>query len=96
MTETNNATSIHEATATGEQIFDIVKTMEPALFGVPRAHGIIACLTIALTLMEPRLTPEELQAGVRGASEWICLFLSTCESMTEQTGEEVTSKILMN
>ena len=67
---------ISEARATGEEIYEVVSRVEPALVGVPRGHAVIAMLSIAVTIMNPDITPEKLQQAVQGASQWICLFLS--------------------
>lgn len=72
----NHEPIISEATATGEEIFEIVTRIEPALMGVSRGNAVIATLSIAVTLMNPDISPEQLGAAVSGASRWICLFLS--------------------
>lgn len=68
-------TQIVETTASGDEIKAIVELLEPALIGTQRTHGIMACISMSLILMEPDLTPDQLQEGVRKVSEYICLFL---------------------
>lgn len=67
---------IGEAHASGEEIFELVSKIEPTLYGVERGKALIACLSIAVTIMNPDIEPEQLQECVSGASKWICLFLA--------------------
>ena len=77
-------TMISTAHATGEEIFEIASRIEPALIGVPRGHAVISMLSIAITIMNPDISPEKLQEGVKGASEWICLFLADDPSQGQE------------
>ena len=70
---------ISEASATGEEIHAIVSALEPVLLGVPRSSAIIACLSIAITSMNPDISAEQLQAGVKEVSQFICMFLEEVE-----------------
>ena len=80
-----------ESFATGSEIFEVIQKLEPALDGVPRAHVVIAALSIALTVMHPNLSPEEIQAGVREVSQFICLWLSTTDTVK---GEMPTIEVM--
>ncbi len=71
-----NTGMIEEVTATGEEIHAIVAGMGPFLITIPRGHAVIACLSIAITAMNPNITADELQAGVKGCSEWISLYVT--------------------
>ena len=75
MNDTNREL-IQETKATGAEIDEILKAIEPGLMNRPRHHVLIACLSIAVLIMHPDISPEKLQEGVKGASQWICLFLS--------------------
>lgn len=77
---------VSEARATGEEVYQLVCQIEPILIGVDRAKAIMACLSIALILQNPDLTPQEIQEGVRGASQWMCLYLSTTKSASDALG----------
>lgn len=66
---------IEEFVTTGEQVYGVVSKMEPVLEGVSRKLAIVACLSIAITLMDPSIEPEDIQAGVREASQHLCLWL---------------------
>lgn len=68
---------IHESQVSGEEISRIVKQIEPSLDGIPRAHGIIALLSLAIIAMYPDITPEDLTMGVKEVSRHICLLLDT-------------------
>jgi hypothetical protein len=72
---------ITHATASVDEIFNIISALEPVLMEATtnRGHAIIACLSIAVSLQNPNVTPEQLHDAVDGASKWICLFLSEQE-----------------
>ena len=72
---------LHETSATGAEIQEIVDTVGPILEQWPRSHVLIACISIAILLTHPNITPEELQKGVKGTSQWICAFLGAEDSM---------------
>lgn len=75
---------VSQAVATGEEIHKIVSAIEPILVNVDRAHIIIACLSIALTVSKPDITPEQLQAAVRDTSQYICMILEEVDPSTPQ------------
>ena len=81
---------IHETSATGAQIQDIVDAVGPVLEQWPRSHVLIACISIAILLTYPDITPEQLKRGVKGASQWICMFLEA----EDETGK--IPKALLN
>ena len=66
---------ITETSATGEEIGTIVHRLEEALDGAQRGHAIISCLSMVLIMMNPLITPEQLQSGVKDVSQFICLLL---------------------
>lgn len=70
---------IEEVTASGEEILNIVEAIEPILSKVPRAQACMACLATAISMMNPNLTARELQEGVKGASEWVCTYVTGIE-----------------
>ena len=78
----NETSEVIVVSANGEDIFQIVQRLEHAMGEVPRAHAVIAALSIAVTMQKPDITEEKLQEAVKGASQWICMFLS----MEESTG----------
>jgi hypothetical protein len=68
---------IVESAATGEEIEAIIaQRLVPAIADLDRSKVMLSLLTFFFVLMKPDLTPKELKDGVRGASQWICLFLS--------------------
>ena len=81
---------IQEIYATGMDVHNIVEKIEPVLAGLPRGHVLIALMTMAIIIQHPEITPEQLQEGVKGLSQWMALFLST----TDESGE--TPKELLN
>lgn len=75
---------IVESTATGQEIADIVAGVQEALLGVPRGHAIIACLSMALILQNPDISPEQLQSGIKDVSRYVCLLLEGEETPLEK------------
>lgn len=72
-------TTLVETGATGHQIQDLVDRMVRALPDTaPRAHVTIACFSLVLMIMKDNITPDEIMTGVKGLSEYACLFLSGC------------------
>lgn len=70
-------TNLIESQATGTQIQHLVDRFVSSLPDqAPKSHVVIACLTLAIILMKDEVTSEQIQAGVKGMSEWACLFLS--------------------
>ncbi len=67
---------IESDSATGEEVYEVVAKIEPNLVGVSRKLAIIACIAIAVTAMNPDMTEDEVQEGVKGCSEWIALYAS--------------------
>jgi len=79
---------IGHAVATGEEINNIVTKIEDVLQDAPRGHAIISCLSLVLILMNPLLTPQELQTGVKDVSQYICCWLEGT-SGTQDEGDKV-------
>lgn len=75
---------IVETTATGEEINVLVTAIEDTIMGAPRGHGIIALLSLTLMLMNPDITPDELQQGVRDTSQFICMLVEDAATGVEQ------------
>ena len=75
-----------EQAISGDEFYAVVKELQPILSRVERRVAVSACLGSALTIQEPDLTLKEVYDGIRGASEWICLFLSTTDAAREARG----------
>ncbi len=70
--------SIVETRATGADVERLIRLkLLPAIADEDRSLILISLMTLTLTLMKPDITGEEIQDGVKGMSEWMCLFLST-------------------
>lgn len=65
---------IEEVAVSGEEIHNLCMELEPHL-GANKQAALIACLSIAIAIMDPNVSQEEIREGVSGASKWICLFL---------------------
>ena len=63
--------------ATGKDIESIVSAMESCLIGRNSSHITMACLAVALIIQEPNLAPQQLADGIRGASEWIAMYVGS-------------------
>jgi len=68
--------TISQVEVDGDQVYQVILGIEPALEGVPRTHGIIATLSIATMLMHPGISQDRLHDCVKGASEFIALFVA--------------------
>ena len=76
---------IIQTTATGEEVKTIInQRLLPAIVDLERSPVLMALMTLTLTLMKPSITADELIEGVRGLSQWACLFLET-DSLTDET-----------
>lgn len=72
--------NIIESHATGEEIEHLIANkLLPAVINEERHKVVIALLTFAITLLKPTVTAEEVQSGVKGCSQWLCLHLSESE-----------------
>lgn len=59
--------------------------MEKLFEGMTRSHVLMACLAESILLQHPGITPTDLSAGIKGASEWIAMYLGTTELPSEPT-----------
>lgn len=72
-------TGVVETQAQSQDVEALADRLIPHLEGKERGLAAITLLTLVLSIMNPNITPEEIQTGVRGASEWLCLYLSSVE-----------------
>lgn len=75
--------SITYSTASGSDVGRIVEKIENSLVGEPQDLVRMACLALAIYYSNPNIDSVKIVEGVRGASEWIALFLSDIDSPTE-------------
>jgi hypothetical protein len=75
---------IQESYATGEEIHALCTRIEDSVTGAPLPHIIIACLSLAIVMMNPTITAEKLSDTVSDVSKYICLTLDSSVS----TGNE--------
>lgn len=73
----------HKATATAEEVKVIVDKIGPILDGESTQHVLLACLFIAFVIQNPDIKREDLAEGIKGASEYIALFLDSKEAKEE-------------
>jgi hypothetical protein len=71
--------------ASGADIEKIVARISTVIKGEPINHVGMACLSIAVMLQDPNITPEKLVQAVKGASEWIACFTDATNSNTPET-----------
>ena len=87
--KTTEVNPVWLASATGSQIQEIIEQIEPFLIDKPQHHVLIACLSVAILLMDPNISPEELQEGVKGASHYLVMFLSGMDDGVELSKEKI-------
>jgi len=75
-------TTIIETQATGKQIERLVDKILQALDGEDRAHGVMACMALALILTKEDITSEQIQEGIKGMSQYIVCFLGDPKGST--------------
>lgn len=68
---------ISQTRATGAEIGRIVDEIVPILGKEDPIHVLMACLSIAIVVQDPDISPEHLADGVKGTSEHIALWLSS-------------------
>lgn len=85
-----SVTDIRRTYATGSDIEAALEKMVPPMDGIEPGVVLLAALSLAFILQDPDIEPDDLTVGVKGASEWIALFLTTIH----ESGE--TPKELMN
>lgn len=78
-------TSSMEASCSTEEIQEIANSVEDVVGRFPPAHIVIAFLAIILAIQHPQITPEQLQEGIKGLSQWTCLFLESLDPTTPVT-----------
>ncbi len=85
--------AIIETHVTGAEIERLITTkILPPLQDEERGAVIMALLTLTLTLMKEDISAEEVAEGVKGASEWMCLFLAN----GDQDAPEHEKRLQMN
>lgn len=89
-----NESHIIQTHATGDEIAAIVEKIEVVIEGEPIGHLIISLLSMVVTIMYPRCTPEELQDAITGMSQWLVLFLG--EKHLEDEAEAAAARRLAN
>ena len=87
-------TLIQTAETPVEEIRKLVEIIEPILLEAGREKAITACLATAITLQNPFLTFEDMLDGIKGASDWIVLFLEQRE--TEKEIAEGNEALILN
>ena len=61
---------------TGEELFQVWAAVEPVLEGFPVNVVIPALLAICFTAQDSEIDDDKLREGVKGAGQWIALYLS--------------------
>ena len=76
---------IIEARATGKEVTRIInEKLAPSVDGEDQSAAVIAMLTMVLLIMKPVISAEDIQQGVMGISQWMCLFLSSLDEVDEK------------
>lgn len=74
------STSVVQTEASMDRVHQLVMKIEPALEGEEVQHILLASLVVAIAIQHDGITPTQLAKGVKGASEWIALYLDQVES----------------
>jgi hypothetical protein len=76
---------IIEAKASGNEITRLInEKLAPCLEGEEQSKCVIAMLTLALLIMKPVISAENIQEGVMGISQWMCLYLSSLDEVDQE------------
>lgn len=65
--------------ASAREIGPLLEELEDTLIGNKRSHCILACITMAIMIQNDKLSPEQVAAAVKDASEVISLHASQQE-----------------
>lgn len=76
---------ITEYKVDGADLSKIIDKLEEVLTGEKKSHILVACLSLALLVMDDDIEAEELAEGVLGASQWMSLYI---DSLGEEVGKE--------
>lgn len=95
-TEAPSLTTAVEVQVSSEDYQELIDNLIPAFAGYSRAHGIAACLTLALVIMNPDISAEELRDGVRGVSQWLAQFVETSVQAATIEGAQANKVVLAN
>ena len=68
---------MHKTTATAAEVEGCLDKIFPAVAEEDPRVLLLSVLSIAFILQHPDIEPDQLTMGVKGASEWIALYLST-------------------
>lgn len=68
-------TNVGVITATGEEIGNVINTIEEALIGTKKGHASIALLAMFVQLQYPDISQENAFRAVQEISEYICVYL---------------------
>lgn len=69
--------------ANSDEVELVMDAIEPVIDGMNPAHCVMAFLALAIILQKPHASREEVVSGVKGASEWIALYLSAVDEAEE-------------
>lgn len=69
----------------GKELDRLTAAMEDCLAGEKETHVAVACLALAICIQLPTITPDQLAAGIKGASEWIALYASSIITPPDKT-----------
>ncbi len=67
---------IVETQASNTEVERLADKLIPVLEGEERSLAVITLLTLTLSIVQPDITADQVFAGVKGMSEWICMFLA--------------------
>ena len=69
-------TGLISATATGDQVAEIVDKIDAAVAGYPYTHVIMGCLALVIVTQKPDITPEALEKASKSRDTKGCTSLA--------------------
>jgi hypothetical protein len=79
--------------ATGAEIEEIIRAMEPSLNSYAEDKVLMACLALSLIILGPDMSPTQLIEGVAGSSEWMASYVAHVNNDDFHTMSKPTQKI---
>ena len=67
------------ATATGDQIAEIVDKIDMAVEGYPSSHVLMACIALTVVMQKPDITPDALERAIYDVSQYVVMLLGDAE-----------------
>lgn len=71
-----DVTGVGQLEASGKEIMRVFRKIEAACMGESELYAMAACQMAVFIIQKPNINSEQLSDGVKGASEWVAMFLA--------------------